>query len=237
MAIKYLNPYTEIGTKYSQGLDSIVVVLEPLYPNQTIENLVDAVYTYVSTAYSLTPDTLEEQNTKQLIYTLINGYLNYQLLYTPQQMDFIHKLIGGTLGCGNPEDILQHILDTEEEITSSGLTSVEQMPLLIATAVGKSAFTYWATKVTTPGLWANFINSFTPAIVKFPYWVSASMQGSLIGINTINIPDGEFANALKVFVAVQGFEIFLSLYGSLAVSTGKVVFNLQQRSLFHSDKV
>ena len=199
-----------------------------MYPNQTIDDVVSAVYTFVTTAYSLTPDTLEEQNIKQSIYALINGYLNYQLSYSPEQMNFINKLIGGVLTCGNPEDILPFITDIEEEIAKSGLTATNQMPLLIAASVGKAAYTYWSAVVTTPALWSNFTTSFTPAIVKFPFWVASSMQGVLIGLNILNVP-GQFADIIKILTDANGFEIIMSLLGSLTICTGKVVFNWQQQ--------
>lgn len=229
MALRYINPYSGVGSKYSAGLDSVIAVIEPLYPNQTLDDIVNSVYTYVTTTYSMTPEPIEEQNIKSLIYSTINGYLNYQLFYNEQQTEFINKLIGGTLTCGNPEDILQHILNVEEEITCSGMTMLEQMPLLYTTAIGKSAYNYWANIVTTPGPWVNFTTSFTPAIVKFQYWVASSMQGALIGLNTLNsIQDSQFANAIQMILAANGAEILLSLFGSLAVTSGKVVFNLQQ---------
>ena len=232
MELKYINPYTGIGTKYTAGLDAVVAVIEPLYPNQTIDDVVNSIYTYVTTAYSMTPEPIEEQNIKSLINSTINGYLNYQLFYNQQQTYFINKLIGGTLICGNPEDIKQHIQNVEEEIISSGMSTLEQMPLLYATAIGKVAYTYWANVITTPGSWVNFITSFTPAIVKFPYWVATSMQGTLIGLNTLNsLQDSQFANAIQLLLAANGAEILLSLFGSLAVSTGKVVFNLQSRKI------
>ena len=232
MAVKYLNPYAATGPKYTAGLDAVVAVLAPLYPNQTIDDIVDAVYDYVTTTYTITMGPVEQQNVKSLIYATINGYLNYQLFYNAQQTAFIHQLIGGTLACKNPEDIQQHILDVEEAIAQSNLTAMEQKPLLYATAVGKAAYTYWASVVTSPGPggWSTFTTSFTPAIVKFPYWVAAGMQGVLIGLNTLNSAvDNQYANALQLLVDAKGADILLALFGSLAVDTGKVVFNLQQK--------
>ncbi len=230
--LKYVNPYTPIAPKYSEGLNSIVATLAPLYPNQTIDDLVNAVYTYVTTTYSQTPSPIEEQNFKSLIYSLINGYLNYQLAYSTKQMDFIHKLIGGTLANGNPENILWHILDVEEQIAQSNLTTIEQSPLLYATAVGKAAYNYWSAVVTSPESWNDFITSFTPSIIKFPYWVASSMQGVLIGINLLNSVDDNIEKTLQTVFQLQGFEALASLYGSLSIGAGKVVFNWQQKEIF-----
>lgn len=227
MAIKYLNPYTASGTKYTAGLNSIVAVLEPLYPNQSIDDVVNAVYTYITTTYTMDPDPVNEQNLKSIIYAIVNGYLNYSLNYNPQQTQYIHLLIGETLSSKNPEDILPRIEEIEEEVAESGMPIEEQMPILYATAIGKAACAYWANVVTTPGGWANFITSFTPAVVKYPYWVAASMQGALIGLNIPN--NSQLAKELELILTAIGGNILLSLSGALAVCSGKVVFNLQQK--------
>lgn len=54
MALRYINPYSGVGSKYSAGLDSVVAVIEPLYPNQTLDDIVNSVYTYVTTTKELT---------------------------------------------------------------------------------------------------------------------------------------------------------------------------------------
>ena len=230
MAVRCINPYSVIEAKYSEGLDAIV---SSFMGSPTVDDLVNAVYSYVVSAYSMSSVTgIQQQNMKTAIYGTINGYLNYNLLYNPQQMNFIQPLINGTLACGNPEDINQHILDMEEEITGSGLSSWEQMPLLNATAAGKAAYTYWANQINSaPASWTSYITSFTPPIVKFPYWVAATMQGALIGLNYLNTLKGNsFLDTLGAVTEAEGADVLFPLYGALAVCCGKVIFNYQQRS-------
>lgn len=233
--LNYVNPYTPIADKFTSGLDSIITVLDPLYPDPTISSLVDSVYTYVITTYAQTPDPASEQNIKSSIYAIINGYLNYQLAYSPEQMAFIHQLIGGTLACGNPEDIQWHILDIEQQVAQSGLSVVEQAPLLYATAVGSAGYEYWAKKVSTPGLWNNYMTSFTPPIVKFPYWVASAMQGVLIAINLLNAVDKGSETTLQDTFKLQGMQAQTALYGALTVNAGKVVFNWQQEIVVNTN--
>ena len=156
LQIKYINPYSTISKKYSNGLDAVGTALA--HDEATIALIVDAVYNYVVSTYGLSLGTLQQENVKSLITSTINGYLNYQLFYSPQQMHFIHQLIGGTIACGNPEDIQAHILNVEQEIAQSGMAVAEQMPLLYATAIGNSAYNYWAHIIssTDPTDWANF---------------------------------------------------------------------------------
>ena len=250
MSPKYINPYSFIAANYSDGMDAIAAVLAPLYPNQTIDDVVNAVYAYVATTYldsSATPPVpprlLFEQSLKSLIYSIVNGFLNIQsgeyLLYTPEQMEFINRLMETTLACGNPEDMPQNISNIEDEITRSNLTTAEQMPLLYATAVGQAAYTYWVNVLNTPPAasnWTNFITSFAPGIVKFPYWIAASMQGTLLGISLYDSKynsnpqmNGQLSAALQMVLDLAGGNIILALFGCLSVGSGKVALNLQPR--------
>ncbi len=212
--------------------------------------MVNAVYAYVATTYldsSATPPVpprlLFEQSLKSLIYSIVNGFLNIQsgeyLLYTPEQMEFINRLMETTLACGNPEDMPQNISNIEDEITRSNLTTAEQMPLLYATAVGQAAYTYWVNVLNTPPAasnWTNFITSFAPGIVKFPYWIAASMQGTLLGISLYDSKynsnpqmNGQLSAALQMVLDLAGGNIILALFGCLSVGSGKVALNLQPR--------
>lgn len=237
MALTYINPYSFIAADYVAGMNSVGGVLAPLYPNQTIDALANAVYDFVVTTYmEEAPPPLQAKSLKSSIYAILNSYLNIEngeaIQLNALQMAFVFDLVDGTLELKNPEDIKQHIINVEERITTSKLSVPEQMPLLYATAVGKSAYDYWSIKVTTPGDWANFITSFTPAINKFPFWVTSSMQGTLIGLsNYQNSLNGKFAAELQVLLNYVGANTILALFGSLSVGAGKVVFNLQYRPI------
>lgn len=78
MEIKYINSYTYIETDFKNGLDNIGSVLSMLYPNQTIQDLVNAVYNYVVTTYMTgdEPNPLQARSLKSAIYAIINGYIN-----------------------------------------------------------------------------------------------------------------------------------------------------------------
>lgn len=236
MAVTYINPYSSIAPDYVSGMNSVGATLAPLYPNQTIDDLVNAVYAFVVTLMEEAPPALQERSIKSSIYAILNSYLNIEngeaIQLNAMQMAFVFDLVDGTLELKNPEDIKQHIINVEERITASRLSMPEQMPLLYATAVGKAAYDYWSVKVTTPGDWANFITSFTPAINKFPFWVASSMQGTLIGLsNYQNSLNGKFAAELQVLLNYAGANTLLALFGSLSVGAGKVVFNLQYRPI------
>lgn len=229
-ALRYVNPYSGISANYVAGLNQIADTLSAIGPEPTIEQVVTAVYNYVTSTYSMSPDALGEQTTKFMITELINGYLNYNLLYSPEQTQFIHQLIAGTIVPGNPQDILQHITDVEEQIAQSNLSTADQAPLLYATAIGKSAYSYWATIVTTPGDWAIFTGGFTPPITKFPYWVAAAMQGTLVGLNLFNLQgESDATKIMQTINATEGRLILLTLFGALTINSGKVVYNWQQR--------
>src|ERR1019366_6201220 len=213
MQLKYVNPYSFIATDYSTGMDAIATALAPLFPNLTIDDLVNNVYAFIVAQYFATaPDPLQEKSLKSTIYSVINGYMNAQsgayLLYNYAQMGFVYKLLEGTIDCKNPEDIMDHILNVELQITMSGLSSVDQMPLLYATAIGKAAYTYWKGIINLPGNWSNFITSFAGPAMKFPFWIAASMEGALIGLSMSNATyKGQFAAELEVYLNFKGGNI------------------------------
>jgi hypothetical protein len=238
MDIRYINSYTYIETDFKNGLDNIGSVLSMLYPNQTIQELVDAVYNYVVTTYMMgdEPNPLQARSLKSAIYAIINGYINIgsgdSLELNSLQSSFAFELVNGTLELRNPEDIKQHIINIEERITASPLNVNEQAPLLYATAIGKASYDYWANVIVTPTSWSSFITSFTPPIVKFPTWVASAMQGTLIGFSMYqNRINGSLAAELRLVLEYVGANTLLSLFGSLGVGAGKVVFNLQHRPI------
>lgn len=58
MEIKFVNPYAAIGADFTTGMDSIASSLSMIYPNQTIDDLTNAVYNKVMSQYSLDSTTL-----------------------------------------------------------------------------------------------------------------------------------------------------------------------------------
>lgn len=244
MDIGYINSYTYIETDFKNGLDNIGSVLASLYPDQTIQALADAVYNYAITTYMAgdNPNPLQARSLKSAIYAIINGYINIgngdTLELNSLQSSFAFELVNGTLELRNPEGIKQHISNIEERITTSPLSVNEQTPLLYATAIGKASYDYWANTIanlTPANPWVNFINSFTPPIVKFPTWIASAMQGTLIGLSMYqNRINGSLAAELRLVLEYVGANTLLSLFGSLGVGAGKVVFNLQQREVARS---
>ncbi|HLP53214.1 MAG TPA: hypothetical protein VK154_20135 [Chitinophagales bacterium] len=242
MATTYVNPYSFINAKYAAGLDAIIMALPPSPPvPYTLDNLADAIYNYLQATYFMmdTPDALEIQEMKIWTAEAINGYINLgietaaYLPFSTAQMSFVNQLVNGVLDVRNPEDIEQYILDIEHKLTCSGLNTIEQAPLLYGTAVARAAYNYWKVKGFDPmSSWIGYVTSFTPAINKFPFWVSASAAGALISLNTSKSKtDNELVSAIeRVSDDRRGWSILHALTGSMAVVSGKIIFNVQQRA-------
>lgn len=235
MAILNINPYSFIATDYANGMNQIGSVLAPVYPNQTLDEIVDTVYAYVVTNYMEdAPPILQERTLKSTIKAIVSGYVNLKrgdyIQFNVDQTVYVKKLIDGTLNLRNPEDILQHIQNVEDCILQSKLDATQQMPLLYTTAIGKSAYSYWSETIATPGNWSNFINTFTPPIIKFPIWVTSSMEGTLIALSLFhNTNKGRLAAELELLLNYAGANIILAIYGSLSVGAAKVALKLEQR--------
>ena len=83
------------------------------------------------------------------------------------------------------ESLKTWILDIEDNITKSDLSYEEQIPLLLATQVGKASNDYWIAKIAVPGAWAPFIPA-SPALKNsrlLVYWVISGMTGTLVTAN------------------------------------------------------
>jgi len=229
MAVTYKNPYPYLATQFAAGMDAIADDLEPITPAPTVDDLVTAVYDYiVSVYYTVDPPEIgDEQTLKSGIYTLINGYNNAQaggyLQYDSAQMGFIYQLLEAT-AVGSPDQIKKKILNIEENIVQSGLTPQQQTPLLMATAVGVKAFDYWEAIITTPGDWGDFITSLAGPELNFPYWVSAAMEGTLMGFNLVKtFPGSELADTFGYLIG-NSIGPQAALVGALTVGAGRVVF-------------
>lgn len=235
MAILNINPYTFIATDYANGMNEIGSVLAPVFPNQTLDEIVNTVYNYVITNYmDEAPPILQERTLKSTIKTIVSGYVNLKrgdyIQFNVDQSYYIKKLIDGTLNLRNPEDILQHIQNVEDCVVESKLDATQQMPLLYTTAIGKSAYNYWSDIIVTPGNWSNFINTFTPPIVKFPIWITSSMEGTLIALSLFHSANkGSLAAELELLLNYAGANIILAIYGSLSVGAAKVALKIEQR--------
>lgn len=234
------NPYSFIGDHYIAGLDSIIMTLmPPTVP--AFGDFIDKVYDYISSSLFDSgggPNKLEKQEIKIWINNSISGYINAnrtinELQLNTAQMDFATQLVNGVFNVKNPEDIATYISDIEDKIIASKLTAQEQLPLLYATAVGLAAYDYWKVKGFDPmSSWYSYVNSFTPAIVKFPTWISASMEGTLISLSSMS---RQSDNALVASIAEtvnrsQGGDIVMAVSGSLGLGAGKVIYKWTQKA-------
>ena len=112
-----------------------------------------------------------------------------------------------------PESIGDFLSSIEEDIVSGKLTYEEQIPLLAATAIGKSDHEYWMAQMNTPGTWAAYLNA--DLAINYAHLagiVSASLQGALLTYGLIKPPQ------------VQLLDIATSIIGSTGMAAGKVMF-------------
>jgi hypothetical protein len=96
-----------------------------------------------------------------------NGFINSNLRngnissthFNLEQIQFIAQLLDSIKNIP-VQSIGDLIADIEDNISKSGLSSMEQAPLLMATMVGAKAYTYWTGIVQTPAAPFNaYINA------------------------------------------------------------------------------
>lgn len=234
MILKTVNPYSEVGDQHVAGLDAIAASFGPTGV-PTMDAFAQEIAKQVGTRYY--PATPVPTNIRVELNSLtghaINGYTNSLIKtdaagYTTNtvQFYFVHKMLKSIMYMPINE-ISDAIVDIEDNITrTEGLSNEDQVPLLLATQIGKRNIEYWLPKIATPGDWAAFFDS-NDAIntTNIPYWVAASMEGTLLLANRSRTYGLIDANSTPN----PGVDIASALAGSLATGAGKVIFRMIKR--------
>ena len=225
MAIITFNPYPQIGTQLTAGLDAVSGALTPA---STVDDLVNAIYNYIQPIYYPfpTPPGVPKQleiEIKSVIYNIINAYSDKvirQLPWTDQQLNFASMMLGLTTTNDTPINAIGAWLsDIQDNISSAKQSIDEQTPLLLAIQCGISIYAYWNTKIAAPATWAPFFQ--TPAALNYaniPLWTAACMEGTLVGANASQ--KGLIAPTTDII----SVNIISALIGALAIGAGKVIF-------------
>lgn len=222
-----VNPYEIIGTQYAAGLAAIIAAL-PVSP--TIDDLVTAVYNYVQPIYypvsmGVTVPLQVQTEIKSVANHAINSYINSLVpsgsaMFVPSQFPFIGALIGSVVSKCLPINLTNWIGDVEDNITKTDLTVDEQRPILMATAIGEAAYTYWRTETLAGGgsAWASYFILNNNDYNSIPYWVEASMNGGLCGYGA------NYQGLVEPNTDRFSTTMISSLIGSLTIAAGKVIF-------------
>lgn len=221
MLLPTINPYPLIGKQFKTGLDAIIAAL-PGSP--TITDLVAQVYNYIKPLYYPSITLSQQVELESVIYTAINSYMNAGIngMYSGSQASLANMLIGpsfiNTLTVDTLDD---RVLDVEDNITKNNLSFDQQSPLLLATVIGATSYTYWLAQIALGGAsaWTAYL---TPALssakANVPFWTASSMEGALIGARIS--PRG----LISPTTDIVSVEIISALTMALTINTGKVVF-------------
>jgi hypothetical protein len=220
------NPYlTTIGEQHFAGLQFLETNLIPLIPFESLNNFV---FQYITGLYDYVANQFNTNEIRSIMPIGANTYINpiYDN-YSPEQLYFINNLLGSLINNVPTESIPDFILDVEDNITKSGLSGEEQIPLLLATAVGIQDYAYWLTRINTPvNNWYTkgyFDPNINVNLSNLPYWVQASMQGTLTG-----------ANKAKTYGLIDppriaGVNMVTALTSGISVVAGKVIYKWMPR--------
>jgi hypothetical protein len=216
------NPYHTLGPQLKTALDYIINNL-PLSP--TFDNLNNTLFDALF-ASNPPDDDLVIVYAKSVLPNVYNGYINSAQVesaqfnqYSEKQYAIIHHLLK-TISTTPTESIPQLLISTDEKIGTSGLSFAEQTPLFVATAIGKAVYEYWLLNIPQPSTWAAYMvnPAITPqAMDALNYnnvsnWVSAAMQGALMGWGSIHLPKIDLVDMTAANIAAIG------------LAAGKVVF-------------
>ncbi len=224
MSQQTINPYKTLGTQHTSGLDSIKTALAV---GMTFDQVNVNVVTSVQAAYVPAPNAFDAIEYLSILPNAVNDYVNKGLggKYNEKQIFIIQQLLKGVLKVP-VQSIKNFILDVEDNLTRTGLTMEEQLPILIATVIGAADYDYWIDKViTTPanpwytvGPNAYFSSNAAINYANIPYWVEASMVGALCGANKGS------SFGLVDPPRVVGVDLVAALSGSVGLAAGKVMY-------------
>jgi hypothetical protein len=247
MQTKVINPYPFIGAKHKEALDFIIANLpaSPTFDNLN-EVVVSGIFT-PGTSFPDLNDlflTLLKTVLPNAYNGYVNGgtsgnkggtgdegrgtggntgwasgewrIVNSNTKYTEGQLVIIDKMLQG-INRITAEDIGDFLSGIEENIAASGLSFEEQMPLLMATAAGKSDFDHWIPLIEAPGPWAAYLSD--NKVFNYLHvtgFVLATVQGALLSYGLVKHP------------RLQPLDIYSVLIGSVGLVAGKVVMGWTQ---------
>lgn len=238
MAVKYYNPYSDVGTQFTDGLNYIIAN----YPGTgaaDFGNFNTIVVGYIQTL--LDPTTIPPATLPPLFADLtlavlpnsVNEYINTQvglnLSTNTVQTALINSIYDGILS--NSIESLGDYFDSVDELITSAdyISTVDKTPLYIATVIAAASYNFWITVVAAPGGWATYLNANTAInYANIPKWVAISFTSALSGYSQIlgASVSGVLTNDRGRFLASP-----MSIGAAMGVTAGKIIFNWAQRPL------
>jgi len=231
MSLIYYNPYSQLGQQLKDGLDAIIAELPPPPPDPTVEQLINEVIGYVGPLYGETGEgdlgPIINLELSILLSATLNGYINSAagspVHYDRRQQEYIIQLVEGILTIP-VVSVRGRIANIEENIATSGMSSEQQAPLLMAAAVGKASFDYWmAQGEDEMSPWQPYFQ----ALGDFPYItyvVSATMDGALLGAKLMGAKTTKLGR-----ISLEALNAISALSSSLLLAAGKVMLRWQPR--------
>ncbi len=206
------NPYlTTVGQQHEDGLTAIEAALPGT-------EFLDTIISYIETTYYPSADLQTKNEIVSVLSFSIDNYINNHLKgYSAQQNYFIRALLNGLFEV--PVDSIQtFLMDVNDQINRSGMSTAEEVPLFMATAVAAFNYDYWVSAIASPGNWSPYFNA--DAAINYaniPHWVYAAIFGTLASANharTYGLIDPP---------PVIGVDMVSAIAGSLAMGAGKVI--------------
>ena len=228
------NPWPHVGAMHTAGLDFFINAIFGGSSSSSAFGTAITEQEFIQLACTLTADEfagdepdplIDPGNPKNpfgqilcsILPNTINSYCHSNGLerYNGMQQSFINLLLGSIYNV--PIDsIKSRLIDIESKLSESSLPIEQKTPLFQALSIGTADYDYWIEKVENPGLWTPFLHSnYAVNYNKIPYWVGASMEGSLIYAN----------RALPTLPPVNtALDIISTVISDTGLVAGKVIF-------------
>jgi hypothetical protein len=221
--------YPIVTEQFEKGLDYIS---QKIVGTSSEADLADVIFEYIKNLYYPTISMPIEVRLKSEIYSILNVCKTVNIinkLNDCYDSDLMPELLNILPGLTSIDDI-SHRLDAIENdiIISSDISNEERKSLILSCELGIKSYEYFYKLQAEPKEWGNFIkNSSSFAIYSnIPYWVRASIKGSLIGAMLVDNADSNNSDdECKEFIVN-------SLVGSLICTVGKIIFGWDSNAAF-----
>jgi hypothetical protein len=225
----FINPYDSIGTLYTTGLGTIVAELAAS-PSLSVDDLISDVPDFLQEQFypSGTPPLDQQIQLSAIVGNIFNAYVGpanpVWSFFTSRQQRFIRQFIADIKGISTNQNSGDNYFQLiQESIATSDMTTMEQVPLLMALSIASEAYDFFYAEILSPDAnWSAFIDS-NPAVnfSNLANWTIAAFRGTLIGYQqSVRVVPSNAPQATGV-----AFNMVTAVGGALTLTFGEIVYN------------
>jgi hypothetical protein len=203
------NPYNQVGTLHNQGLDYLIDYLSNQPTTDELARL-SAQFVCINGLGIPNPTDFDTGQYYAAASYAMNSYLCNDIARKPEsftniQLNYFNKISKTIQDSSDRFSIRPDLEALEFEIMRSEISWKEQVPMLIAIAVGKYSADYWNYQIDNIGSskWATYINQYGNPSTEMYTWVETDIQAFITTVIVeLVLPGGQTLLATAVVTSL-----------------------------------